>query len=139
DELQRKQAVEKLRAKVQALDPLLKDELLGRRLASWLNLSSSRDVLVVGGNPVLINWGFLPEQVAQSETWRSAHFEETLGRYLPGWARPPFAASDFAAAPAATEAGRTAAAPADAVAAGTVAPSSAPGPAGAAATSTVPA
>ena len=38
DELQRKQAVEKLRAKVQALDPLLKDEHVGPRLASWLNL-----------------------------------------------------------------------------------------------------
>jgi S1-C subfamily serine protease len=134
DELQRKQAVEKLRAKVQALDPLLKDEHVGPRLASWLNLSSPRDVLVVGGNPVLINWGFLPEQVAQSETWRSAHFEETLGRYLPGLARPPFAPADFERASAATAAVGAAAAPTN-----TVAPSVASGPAGVAATSTVPA
>jgi S1-C subfamily serine protease len=100
DDASRKLAIDKLAARVEALKPLLGQSGMGPKVASWLNIPSSRDVLVVGGNPVLINWGFLPERASQSEVWRSAHFEETLGRYLPGMTRPPFFAEDFAPPPA---------------------------------------
>ena len=38
---------------------------------------------MVGNEPLLVNWGYLPQEVAHDAERRSAHFAATLGRFAP--------------------------------------------------------
>jgi S1-C subfamily serine protease len=82
---------QKLTQRLEALGPALRDPVIGQAIASWLNLSSASDILSVGGEPVLINWGFLPKSIVLDDAGQlSQHFARTLGRYFsPTAAVPP--------------------------------------------------
>jgi hypothetical protein len=90
DDVARAPIVSALKARLARLKPLLDTADLGPRLAPWLFISSVKDILAVGGSPVLINWGYLPAQAAASASKREAHFAETIGRYAPDFPVPPF-------------------------------------------------
>ncbi|HJZ21469.1 MAG TPA: trypsin-like peptidase domain-containing protein, partial [Bradyrhizobium sp.] len=88
---------------------------IGRVLQSWLNISSIGDIISVGGDPVLINWGFLPKAIAADPSLQPAHFAQTLGRFAPSLGVPaaePTAATAQAIPPAAASIPRGAPAPA---------------------------
>ena len=97
DEMARRPVTSLFSRRLEQLKPILSDPKFGPVVASWLNITSPADLLSVGGNPVLINWGYLPEQVAQSGIGREAHFAETIGRYAPDLQRPPFTAQEAVA------------------------------------------
>jgi S1-C subfamily serine protease len=97
DEVARRPVTSLLRRRLEQLKPALDDPEIGPTVASWLNITSTSDLLSVGGNPVLINWGYLPEDVAKSGIRREAHFTETVGRYAPELQRPPFTVEEAAA------------------------------------------
>jgi hypothetical protein len=90
DEVARKPVIDLLRRRLKQLAPALEDPDIGAVVASWLNITSSSDLLAVGGNPVLVNWGFLPDAVAKSNVAREVHFTETIQCYAPELERPPF-------------------------------------------------
>lgn len=87
-----------------ALDPLLKDARVGSLFSAWLNLPSLEDdVLIVGDQVVITNWGLLPQSVAGSLDQRRDHFTAGIGRLLPpGAAAPAFEPDDARVAVAAT-------------------------------------
>lgn len=58
------------------------DAEIGGQISRWLDISSPHDILSIGGEPVLVNWGILPRSVSSRDE-RIAHFESTLGRYAP--------------------------------------------------------
>jgi S1-C subfamily serine protease len=90
-----------------ALDPLLKDARVGSLFSAWLHLPSLEDdVLVVGDQVVITNWGLLPQSIAGSVDQRRAHFAAGIGQLLsPGIASPPFEPDEaLVAAAAAPEA-----------------------------------
>ena len=95
---------QKLTQRLEALGPALRDPAIGQAVACWLNLSSASDILSVGGEPVLINWGFLPKSIVAEDAGQlSQHFARTLGRYFSPTATVPpvnVPAMQSAAAPA---------------------------------------
>ncbi|HWJ19459.1 MAG TPA: hypothetical protein VNR65_12115, partial [Geobacterales bacterium] len=93
DEAARKPAVNRLNQHLQSLSPLLQDKQLGTALSSWLNLTSPKDILLIGGEPVLINWGFIPEEAAPSKDLRQHQFLRTLGRFAEWLPLPALEAS----------------------------------------------
>lgn len=72
------------------LDPVLRDPATTNVIGPCVQIPSMADVMVVGGRPVIVNWGFLPEGIAASPARRESHFRTTLGQYLPGISVPPF-------------------------------------------------
>ena len=96
DEVARRPVIALLRRRLEQLKPVLADPELGPIVASWLNITATSDLLSVGGNPVLINWGYLPEDIAKSGIRREAHFADTIGRYAPELQRPPFTSDEAA-------------------------------------------
>jgi S1-C subfamily serine protease len=108
-----------LAALLSRLEPLLSDPATSRLIGSCLYIPSMADVMVVGGRPVIVNWGFLAEDKAAATNRREAHFRSTLGQFLPALAVPAFGGDgpETAAAPQA----RLAAAPPVAAEAGAAA------------------
>ena len=105
DEVARKPIAERLAQRLGALAPVLNDREIGPAVSTWLNVGSPRDILSVGGEPVLVNWGFLPADKAADLDKRREHFAQTLGRFAPQLALPPVEArgpvdADPAPAPA---------------------------------------
>jgi S1-C subfamily serine protease len=88
DDVARRPLAQKLSQRLEALAPLLRNPEIGRVLQSWLNIPSIGDVISVGGDPVLINWGFLPKAIAADPSLQPAHFAQTLGRFAPSLAIP---------------------------------------------------
>jgi S1-C subfamily serine protease len=98
DEIARKPVVDRLSARLQALLPALRDPEIGEALGAWLNIAASSDIVSVGGEPVLIEWGFLPPGVATDGAARANHFFRTLGRFAPNLTAPPARAAALTAA-----------------------------------------
>lgn len=96
DDVARRPVVARLRERLQKLKPILEDPEIGPTVASWLYIPSANDLLSVGGNPVLINWGLVPQDIAASATRREAHFAETIGRYVADMPAPPFTPQEAA-------------------------------------------
>jgi S1-C subfamily serine protease len=91
DEIGQRPFVEILRARLARLLPILADPAFGATVGGALNVRSSHDIYVVGRDPVIVNWGMLPRDVASSETAREAHFRSTLGAFAPSdFPTPPF-------------------------------------------------
>jgi S1-C subfamily serine protease len=90
DAVAREPVGDALRNRLQRLRPILEDPQIGPIVASWLFVPSMEDVLAVGGNPVLINWNYLPDSIAASASEREKHFRQTLGRYAADLPPPPF-------------------------------------------------
>ncbi|MFI5001822.1 MAG: trypsin-like peptidase domain-containing protein [Reyranellales bacterium] len=72
------------------LEPVLRDPAMSSLIGPCVQIPSMADVMVVAGRPVIVNWGFLPEDIAASPARRESHFRTTLGQYLPGISVPPF-------------------------------------------------
>jgi S1-C subfamily serine protease len=83
DDIARRPIVERLERRITGLQPALEDPRLGPIVRAWLNIGSVKDILVIGGEPILVNWGHLPTGIGPSEAARWAHFENTFGRFLP--------------------------------------------------------
>jgi S1-C subfamily serine protease len=97
DDVARRPLVQKLSQRLGALEPVLRNPEIGRVLQSWLNISSTGDIISVGGEPVLINWGFLPKAIAADPGLQPAHFAQTLGRFAPSLGIPATDATATAA------------------------------------------
>jgi S1-C subfamily serine protease len=81
--------VQKLSQRLEALGAALRDPLIGPAVSAWLNISSPSDILSIGGEPVLVDWGFLPKAIGSDDpAQRAQHFARTLGRYGPSLAVP---------------------------------------------------
>lgn len=83
DEIARKPALERLQQRIAALRPALDDAKIGPFARAWLQVASAKDVLVVAGEPTLVNWGYVPAAVAASPEALRAHRQQTLGRFAP--------------------------------------------------------
>lgn len=83
-----------LSQQLRAVRRLLDDPDDGPLIAAALHLSDPNDVWSVGGRPVILNWGMLPKEAPKDAAARTAHYERTLGRYLPLAAAPPITASE---------------------------------------------
>ncbi len=91
DEIGQRPFVEILRARLARLLPIFADPTIGATVGGALNIRSIHEIYVVGRDPVIVNWGMLPRDVASSETAREAHFRSTLGSFVPrGFPTPPF-------------------------------------------------
>ncbi len=82
DEGARRQIAQKLADRLKMLAKALADDALGPAVASWLNIGGNGDILSVGGEPVLVNWGAVPATVVTREQ-RAEHYANTLGRFAP--------------------------------------------------------
>lgn len=88
DEEARRSPEQDLRQALTQLKPFLADTALGPTLASALYVGRRDDILVVGGRPVLINWGHLPPKLSvRDKPGLRRHFRETLGPFA-GFAAP---------------------------------------------------
>lgn len=66
----------------------------GALVAAALHIRDRADVWSVNGRPVIINWGILPEGLARDPSKRSAHYQRTLGRFLPLEGAPPLTSEE---------------------------------------------
>ncbi len=76
---------EALRGLREALHPAaewLTDPHMGLLLQRALIVATVEDILLVGDQVILINWGLAPPSAADSEVGLRQHFEATLGRYV---------------------------------------------------------
>lgn len=82
-------AVERDRAEAYLADhlrplrALAGDAATGPLVLGALSVLGDDDILVVDGRPVIVNWGLMPGGKGASAAERPAHYEATLGRYLP--------------------------------------------------------
>ncbi|MEM9968003.1 MAG: trypsin-like peptidase domain-containing protein [Pseudomonadota bacterium] len=65
------------------LRPLLADPSTADLVAAALWQNDAEDLLVVGGRPILVNWGMRPQRLGRNASMLSSHYAATLGRYLP--------------------------------------------------------
>ncbi|MCB1587978.1 MAG: hypothetical protein KDI56_03670, partial [Xanthomonadales bacterium] len=78
DSQERAAAEALLRTRLDDVAGLLDDPGIGPRLGAWLHFPSLEDVWVVGGQPVLTNWGMLPVGVARDGDQRAEHYASTM-------------------------------------------------------------
>jgi len=91
DEIGQRPFAQILRSRLARLVPILADPAIGATVGGALNIRSFQDIYVVGRDPVIVNWGILPREIASSEAAREAHFRNTLGLFAPsGFPTPPF-------------------------------------------------
>lgn len=64
------------------LKPFLEDPGFGNLLNAALTIQTSNDIWVIGGNPVLVNWGIMPAGAIGDPAARESHLDSTLGPYL---------------------------------------------------------
>lgn len=83
DEIARRPVLERLQQRVEALRPALDDPRLGPIVRAWLYVASTHDILAVGGEPTLVNWGYVPANIGSSPEALRAHQQNTLGRFVP--------------------------------------------------------
>ena len=91
-----------LRQRLGALAPLLGDPELRSLFACALQVASADDILVMDGQPLMVNWGLVPQQVADNSAALARHFAATLGPYAPFPAPAQRVAAAVAAPPAET-------------------------------------
>lgn len=89
DEAARDRVEAGLRERLAPLGALLDDAEAGPLVSAALYIHARDDILSVDGVPVLINWGMLPDDASRSTASRRAHYQATLGRFLPLDAAPP--------------------------------------------------
>lgn len=91
---------QELRARLEAVGSLLADPELGPLISAALYVATPEDVWSVDGQPILINWGMMPEAGTDLSS-RTAHYAETLGPFLPMTTPPPLDPSERPIKPAA--------------------------------------
>lgn len=77
-----------LSARLAALSNLIDDEDTALLVSAALYIGGVGDIWSVDGQPVLVNWGLMPEAGSDAAT-RTAHFAKTLGPYLALQSAPP--------------------------------------------------
>ncbi|MEM9433025.1 MAG: serine protease [Pseudomonadota bacterium] len=87
----------KLSGYLREIKPLLDDSDDGRLIAAALHIKNPESIWSIRGEPILLDWGMLPEGVTQTPQARQSHFNSTLGRFLPLGAAPPITAEEQAA------------------------------------------
>ncbi|WP_158964928.1 S1 family peptidase [Chachezhania sediminis] len=80
---------ETLSARLKEIEPLVHDPEVGSLVAAAFHVKDPDDIWVVGGQPVLLNWGMLPAGMACDPASRTVHYGRTLGRFLPLSVAPP--------------------------------------------------
>ncbi|MGP9822254.1 hypothetical protein ACTZWW_19705, partial [Salinarimonas sp. NSM] len=71
-----------IRSRLDRLRAAFDDPEIGDTVQSWLAIPSlEQDLVLVGGEPHLLNWGLVPESVADDASARHAHFRRTLGLF----------------------------------------------------------
>lgn len=104
----RDEAEQRLTTALEKTRDLIGEPDVGKLVAGALSVSSPDDILVVGNQPVIVNWGMLPPGATDSQGAQNAHFAGTLGKYLPLAAAPVLFATDASAAPPAAVGGEVA-------------------------------
>src|SRR5208283_1639073 len=84
DEVARKPIADRLTERLNALAPAFADRDLAPLVAASLCLPSNKDILAIGGEPLLVNWGYLPQEAVRDPARQLEHFSRTLGRFAPG-------------------------------------------------------
>ncbi|WP_299131711.1 trypsin-like peptidase domain-containing protein [uncultured Amaricoccus sp.] len=84
-----------LSQELRAIRPLIEDRDDGPLVSAALHVAAEGDIWVVNGRPVIVNWGILPEAATRGIEARTAHFGQTLGRYLPLTAAPPLTEAEW--------------------------------------------
>lgn len=82
DPIARGPIVNRLGERLACLAPALADPDTAQLVAAALAVPSISDVLVVAGEPILLDWGRLPRPMETAQE-RVAHFAATLGRFAP--------------------------------------------------------
>ncbi len=77
-----REALRRLREALQPAAEWLSDPQFGPLLQRALIVATAEDILLVGDQVILTNWGLAPPSVADSEAGLRQHFEATLGRYV---------------------------------------------------------
>ena len=84
DAIARKPITDRLTERLSALAPAFADRDLAPLVAASLCVPSNKDILAIGGEPLLVNWGYLPQEAARDPARQLEHFSRTLGRFAPG-------------------------------------------------------
>ncbi len=82
-----------LRKRLDTIHALLDDEEAGPLLAAALYIGGASDIWSVEGQPVLVNWGLMPENGADLAS-RQTHFANTLGAFMTLDGPPPLTDSE---------------------------------------------
>lgn len=83
-----------LSRQMRALRDAVDDPDDGPLIAAALHLRDASDVWSVSGRPVIINWGMMPKDIGRDPASRAAHYQRTLGRFLPLDAAPPLTTAE---------------------------------------------
>ncbi|MFC7544216.1 hypothetical protein ACFQU2_39000 [Siccirubricoccus deserti] len=94
----RQAAEDRLRRILARLQPLLTDQDVGAWLRRALVVPDAGAVQVVGGVPVLTDWGLAPPGLGETPAALDRAMRSGLGGYLPAVASPPAAAATATAA-----------------------------------------
>jgi S1-C subfamily serine protease len=97
DDDARKSAEARLGDLLREIKPLMDDLDDGRLISAALHLRGADSIWVIKGQPVILDWGMLPENVSQDPAERHTHFNATLGRFLPLGAPPPLTVAEQSA------------------------------------------
>lgn len=97
DPTRREAAESLLKARIDAINTVIARSSESRMLAAALYFPSPSDVYVIGREPVISNWGVVPEGSMDSDTRRRAAFTAGLGALGVALAAPPLAAEAFSA------------------------------------------
>lgn len=82
-----------LAARLEEISQVLNDEEAGGLASAALYIGGTGDIWSVNGQPVLVNWGMMPE-AGSDATSRAAHYAQTLGPYLSMDPPPALTASE---------------------------------------------
>lgn len=93
DVVARRPVAERLARHLAEIGHALADPEIGATISTWLNVRSPRNILSIGGEPVIIGWGCLPAEVADDPVRRRDHFARMLGRFAPQLPIPDMAAN----------------------------------------------
>jgi hypothetical protein len=81
---ERQLVVDDLRNNLHAISDLFSDKSIGPMLRSAIMIPDAESNRVIDGRAVLVNWGFVPASLSQTEAALEKHFVETLGSII-GW------------------------------------------------------
>ncbi|MCD2176112.1 hypothetical protein [Rhizobium sp. C4] len=82
DRVRNVRLVEELTRRIEALRPALADPQIGEAVAVMLNIYNRQSIVAVGDQPVILNWGSLPESATLSSAAYAKHTEATIGPFL---------------------------------------------------------
>ncbi|TVS00317.1 MAG: serine protease [Rhodospirillales bacterium] len=97
DEEARGEAESLLRQRLAAIAPALRNAEIAPLLGAALLIEEPNDIWVIDGEPVLVNWGAAPSLAQTDAATRAAHFQATLGPYLPLDQAPPISLAEWRA------------------------------------------